>query len=97
MEIIKNRSNFVEVFEKIDYNVAQLTYNKKEREEIIMTLKEQQMRFDYEKWMASVAAGEDKCGTYPFCDSCTKTVTYPCARAARKASAVRVATVRKRK
>ena len=63
-----------------------------------MTLKEQQMKFDNEKWLASVEAGEDKCGSYSFCDSCIKTATYPCARAARKASgAVRVATVRRKK
>ena len=62
-----------------------------------MMLKEQQMRFDNEKWLASVAAGEDKCGTSSFCDNCVKTVSYPCARAARKASAVRVATVRRKK
>lgn len=64
----------------------------------IMTLKEQQMKFDNEKWQASIVAGEDLCGTYAFCSYCTKTATYPCARAARKAAGpIRVATVRKKK
>ena len=63
-----------------------------------MTLKEEQMKFDNEKWYASIVAGEDLCGTYSFCVYCKKTLTYPCARAARKSAApVRVATVRKKK
>ncbi|MBQ8374607.1 MAG: hypothetical protein IJX98_03400 [Clostridia bacterium] len=64
-----------------------------------MTLKEQQMKFDSEKWFDSINAGEDRCGSYSFCSVCHKSVSYPCARAARRSAGgnIRVATVRKRK
>ena len=49
-----------------------------------MTLKQEQKKFDELKWFDSIAAGEDRCGSYEFCAECNKTNTYPCARAARK-------------
>lgn len=60
-----------------------------------MELKEFQDSFDYIKWMDSMAAGEDKCGTYIFCGKCNKEETYPCARAAARLQNkyVRLATI----
>ncbi len=60
-----------------------------------MTLKEEQAKFDEVKWFESIEAGEDKCGSYSFCEICNKKVSYPCARAARRFSrgVSRVATV----
>lgn len=60
-----------------------------------MTLQQEQNQFDEIKWLESVEAGEDKCGSYEFCEICNKKVSYPCARAARRFSrgVVRVATI----
>ena len=60
-----------------------------------MTLKEEQRKFDDIKWFESIAAGEDKCGSYAFCVNCNKSLTYPCARAARRFTrgVYRVATI----
>ena len=49
-----------------------------------MTLKKQQDKFDDVKWFESIQMGEDKCGTYPFCQQCCKDEPYPCARAAHR-------------
>ena len=46
-----------------------------------MDFKSRQDQFDNVKWYDSVLAGEDKCGSYAFCDKCRKEETYPCARA----------------
>lgn len=64
-----------------------------------MTYEKQQKLFDDVKWFDSIQAGEDRCGSYEFCVSCKKTLTYPCARAARKHAdgTVRVAVVRKKR
>lgn len=61
-----------------------------------MTLKEEQKAFDEVKWFDSVREGVDKCGSYEFCAVCHKTVSFPCARAKRRAEkgTIRVATVR---
>ena len=60
-----------------------------------MTLKEEQRRFDDLKWFDSIKAGEDKCGSYEFCAVCNKSLTYPCARAARRVArgVFRIATI----
>lgn len=65
----------------------------------IMTLKEEQKAFDEVKWADSVRLGTDQCGTYGFCSVCKKSLTYPCARAKRKAEkgSICVATVRSKK
>lgn len=64
-----------------------------------MTLEKQQKYFDDAKWFDSIQAGADRCGSYEFCNSCNKKLSYPCARAAKKsaAGAVRVAVVRKKR
>lgn len=43
-------------------------------------LKTKQDELDAIKWRDS-EHGEDKCGTYDYCDVCDKAVDYPCARA----------------
>ncbi len=40
-----------------------------------------QQVLDVEKWLASERAGQDLCGTFPFCAYCVKTESDPCARA----------------
>lgn len=47
-----------------------------------MDFKNQQDQFDVVKWHDSILAGEDRCGSYEFCEKCDKTERYPCARAA---------------
>lgn len=49
-----------------------------------MNLYEEQKKFDDVKWYDSIVAGEDRCGSYVFCDKCEKTSPYPCARAMQK-------------
>ena len=49
-----------------------------------MNFKLQQGQFDDQKWYDSVMAGEDKCGSYVFCEKCCKVETYPCAKAAHR-------------
>lgn len=63
-----------------------------------MNLKEFQDNFDYIKWVDSMVAGEDKCGTYIFCGKCIKDELYPCARAAERFERkfVRIAVLRRR-
>ena len=39
---------------------------------------------DVEKWLASEAAHEDKCGSYYYCKYCDKSIEYPCAVAMEK-------------
>ncbi|MBQ8428711.1 MAG: hypothetical protein IJX30_01270 [Clostridia bacterium] len=46
-----------------------------------MDFKTQQQEFDNVKWYDSILEGNDRCGTYVFCDKCIKTEEYPCARA----------------
>ena len=46
-----------------------------------MDFKTQQKEFDNVKWYDSILEGNDRCGTYVFCDKCIKTEEYPCARA----------------
>lgn len=60
-----------------------------------MSLEKQQSLFDEVKWLDSIQAGEDRCGTYSFCSCCVKTAQYPCARAKKKQScgAIRIAVV----
>lgn len=43
-------------------------------------LEAKQTELDIQKWVDS-ESGEDKCGTYGFCDKCDKAKDYPCARA----------------
>ena len=47
-----------------------------------MNFKNQQDQFDVVKWHDSILVGEDRCGSYEFCEKCDKTEIYPCARAA---------------
>ena len=49
-----------------------------------MIFKKQQDEFDDVKWFESIQMGEDKCGTYAFCEQCRKDEPYPCARAAHR-------------
>lgn len=49
-----------------------------------MNLYAEQKKFDNVKWYDSIVAGEDRCGSYVFCDKCDKTVPNPCARAMQK-------------
>ena len=46
-----------------------------------MDYKLQQDRMDDIKWYDSIVAGEDRCGSYDFCEKCKKESKYPCARA----------------
>ena len=46
-----------------------------------MDFKGQQERLDNMKWYDSIAADEDKCGSYVFCCKCRKYEPYPCAKA----------------
>ena len=46
-----------------------------------MDFKEWQDEFDKTKWIDSIVAGEDTCGTYEFCVKCTKVGATPCAHA----------------
>ncbi len=49
-----------------------------------------QEKFDKIKWFDSIAVGEDRCGTYDFCEKCDKTQRFPCARAMEKKEGKRV-------
>ena len=49
-----------------------------------MSLKTEQKKFDDVKWYDSILAGEDRCGSYDFCNKCEKELEYPCARAKQK-------------
>ena len=49
-----------------------------------MSLKSEQKKFDDVKWYDSILAGEDRCGSYEFCNQCEKETVYPCARAMQK-------------
>ena len=63
-----------------------------------MNYKQQQDKFDVVKWHDTLAAGYDTCGSYEFCSFCDKSLENPCARAAykyKKATVVKVATVRR--
>lgn len=46
-----------------------------------MDFKVWQAEFDEKKWVDSIIAGEDRCGTYEFCVKCKKAESEPCARA----------------
>ncbi len=48
-----------------------------------MTLKEEQAKFDEQKWTDSLVDG-DKCGSYIFCSACNMDEEFPCARASRR-------------
>lgn len=50
----------------------------------------QQKQFDTMKWFDSVKAGEDQCGSYPFCINCNKDEENPCARAMEKQTGKRI-------
>ena len=47
-----------------------------------MDFKLWQDKFDGVKWFDSIQAGEDKCGSYEFCEKCKKEEQNPCAKAA---------------
>ena len=49
-----------------------------------MNFREYQKGFDRVKWYDSILEGEDRCGTYEFCENCKKSEKYPCARAANR-------------
>ena len=63
-----------------------------------MNFQEWQNDFDKTKWIDSIIAGEDTCGTYEFCGKCKKEGATPCARAFDrfKNPCVRVAVLRPR-
>ncbi len=46
-----------------------------------MDFESQQKKFDDIKWYDSIVAGEDRCGSYEFCEKCNKQEPCPCARA----------------
>ena len=46
-----------------------------------MDFREAQLEFDNVKWFDSIIAGEDRCGSYDFCEDCDKEEEDPCARA----------------
>lgn len=71
-------------------------YNK---ESATMDFKTQQQQFDNQKWYDSILAGEDKCGSYDFCEKCSKTDKYPCAMAAHRYNNkyIRIAVIRRHK
>lgn len=61
--------------------------------------REKQDQFDVLKWYDSIREGEDKCGSYEFCESCRKEEEYPCARAAERYGRkgyIRIASLRAR-
>ncbi len=61
-----------------------------------MDLKNQQKTFDDIKWYDSIVAGEDRCGSYDFCQNCNKDEAFPCARAKERAckkDRTRIATI----
>lgn len=62
-----------------------------------MNFQKQQDAFDTVKWYDSIQAGDDKCGTYTFCEKCRKDDEFPCARAAYRYDNkfIRIAIVRK--
>lgn len=43
-----------------------------------------QNTIDVDKWLESEQALHDKCGSYPHCKFCDKTIPYPCAEAITK-------------
>ena len=63
-----------------------------------MNFQEWQNNFDQKKWIDSIIAGEDTCGTYKFCEKCNKQEETPCARAFNrfKNPRIRVAVLRRR-
>ena len=94
--------NFVEIY----YNIIKTEKLTKIREvriyykgEKSMDLQAQQKQFDEIKWFDSILVGEDRCGTYEFCEKCNKYELYPCANAMRRHQAkyVRVAMIIRRK
>lgn len=46
-----------------------------------MTLKDLQMRLDFDKWTESEKVGEDLCGKLNYCELCEGEEEYPCAKA----------------
>ena len=46
-----------------------------------MDLQQWQAEFDNKKWIDSLVAGGDVCGSYEFCVKCNKDDEFPCARA----------------
>ena len=64
-----------------------------------MDLQLEQKKFDDVKWYDSILMGEDRCGSYDFCDKCNKFELYPCANAMRRKAKkyVRVGIVIRRK
>ena len=62
-----------------------------------MNLKRRQKEIDDLKWYDSILAGEDKCGSYPYCGKCDKDAKYPCARAEYKYNSnyIRLAVIRR--
>lgn len=40
-----------------------------------------QKQFDTVKWFDSIGAGEDRCGSYAFCEKCNIEEANPCAHA----------------
>ena len=46
-----------------------------------MDFQARQQTLDVIKWYDSIVAGEDRCGTYDYCDKCYKQEMYPCAKA----------------
>lgn len=61
-----------------------------------MDFKAQQKEFDDVKWYDSIVEGNDRCGTYVFCDKCIKTEEYPCARAKARYEGVETAEIAER-
>lgn len=63
-----------------------------------MDFKSRQDKIDVIKWYDSIVAGEDRCGTYVYCEKCNKAEEYPCAKAEAKyfKKYVRVAVVHRR-
>jgi len=61
-----------------------------------MDFKAEQEKFDKIKWLDSVQAGKDMCGSYEFCGNCKKQLQNPCARAANsyQNGYIRIAVVR---
>ncbi len=46
-----------------------------------MDFKARQDKLDVIKWYDSIVAGEDRCGSYLYCEKCRKSEPYPCAKA----------------
>ena len=63
-----------------------------------MNFQEWQNNFDKTKWIDSIIAGEDTCGTYEFCTKCTKQGATPCAQAFHRFQnpRIRIAVIRPR-